>query len=278
MPQECATFNLTRLLRVIANVPTGTGLVRVVSSMPQARRRRPWGVIDSHISSAFLCMVRVEPLCKCCRGRSINDTAVNSTCGARALVLTSWQQSTGANTHIQNQITRAHTRTRTHTNTNSTILAAGYTCLIASIHVERYQIVFVRMQSMHLISIFPNAVLLVAVSLRSVLAVLQSVRLGRGCGFIVLNNWNNSHTMAVRVPSCPQLVQPPISPNHSVNPRDCARAEIAPRPALRPCRLWPTQDAGVQCVIEPSGGSGGQKWATARVSSRSQRACCGPSN
>ena len=71
--------------------------------------------------------------------------------------------------------------------------------------------------------------------------------------------------MPVRVPSCPQLVQPPISPNHSVNPRDCARAEIAPRPALSPCRLWPSQDAGVQCVVEPSGGSGGQKWATARA-------------
>ena len=115
MPQECATFNLTRLLRVIANVPTGTGLVRVVSSMPQARRRRPWGVIDSHISSAFLCMVRVEPLCKCCRGRSINYTAVNSTCGARALVLTSWQQSTGANTHSKSNYTRARTHTHTHT-------------------------------------------------------------------------------------------------------------------------------------------------------------------
>ena len=114
MPPECATLNLTRLLRVIANVPTGTGLVGLVSSMPLARRRRLWGVIDSHISSAFLCIVRVEPLCKCCRGRSINYTAVNSTCGARALVLTSWQQSTGANTHIQNQITRAHTRTHTH--------------------------------------------------------------------------------------------------------------------------------------------------------------------
>ena len=119
MPQECATLNLTRLLRVLANVPAGTGLVRLVSRMPQARRRRLWGVVDSHISSAFLCMVRVEPLCKYCRGRSINDTAVNSTCGARALVLTSWQQSTGANTHIQNQITRARTRTQTQTQTQT---------------------------------------------------------------------------------------------------------------------------------------------------------------
>ena len=45
MPQDCATFNLTRLLCGVANVPTGTGRVRLVSSTPQARRWRLLGVI-----------------------------------------------------------------------------------------------------------------------------------------------------------------------------------------------------------------------------------------
>ena len=189
-------------------------------------------------------MVRVEPLCKCCRGRSINYTAVRSTCGARALVLTSWQQqSTGANTH--SKYTRARTPTHTQTHTAQYRLPGIH--VFNSIDSRRAISDCVCSHASHLS--FPCCGASRCCMFRgwSVLAVLESVRQGQRCGFIVLNNWNNSHSMAVRLQSYPQPVQPPIR---------CAK--FTPRPALSPCRLWPSQDAGVQSVIEPLGGSGGQ--------------------